>query len=277
MARQGCTAGKPGGNVNATPDISLISMIFVFVLLLIPLVMSLKLKLGICRELLISAGRMTVQLFLVGIYLGYLFDLNNPFVTVGWLLVMIVFASFSVVRNSDLNRKVFVLPVTGVLLGTTVLILIWFNTLIIRIDNIVDARFVIAVGGMVLGNAMKGIIVGVSDFYRNIKRNENRYLYHLAQGATVFESGSPYLRKSLVAAIRPSMASMATMGIVFLPGMMTGQIIGGSPPMTAIKYQIAIMITIMVSTVASIGMTILLTIRASFDEFGILRKDIFRQ
>ena len=77
-------------------------------------------------------------------------------------------------------------------------------------------------------------------------------------------------------AIKPSLASMATMGVVFLPGMMTGQIIGGSSPLVAIEYQIAIMIIIFVSTMLTIGLTVLFTMKQSFDGYGLLKREIFQ-
>jgi len=76
--------------------------------------------------------------------------------------------------------------------------------------------------------------------------------------------------------MNPTIASMATMGIVSLPGMMTGQILGGSVPLVAIKYQIAIMIAILASTVLSISFSILFTVRYSFYKNGTLKKEIFR-
>jgi len=262
--------------MNATPDIAPLSMLMIFLLLAIPAAISYYLGLRINRQLFVSVIRMTVQLFLVGIYLTYLFDLNSAPVTIAWLTVMISFAALSVVRGSDLNYRFFLLPTAAVLFATTMTILGYFNVFVLRLEDVFEAKFVIAVGGMVLGNAMRGIIIGVTDFYRNLKRNENRYLFSLAQGATVFEASSVCIRKSLVAALRPSIASMATMGIVFLPGMMTGQIIGGSSPLVAIKYQIAIMITILVSTMLSIGLTIMLTMKTAFDDFGLLKNNIFK-
>ena len=80
-----------------------------------------------------------------------------------------------------------------------------------------------------------------------------------------------------MAALKPNIASMATMGIVFIPGMMTGQILGGSSPITAIKYQIAIMLTIFVIVSVTITLTTLFTIKSSFTELGMLKSHIFKQ
>ena len=89
-------------------------------------------------------------------------------------------------------------------------------------------------------------------------------------------SPGPFFRDSMEAALNPTIASMATMGVVFLPGMMTGQIIGGAPPDTAIRYQIAIMIAIFVCIVPSITVTILFSLGRCFDGFGNLRREVFR-
>ncbi|MFC1561452.1 ABC transporter permease [candidate division KSB1 bacterium] len=262
--------------MNETPDISAYSMILLFLLLIIPVVMGRILRLSITKTLLSAVIRMTVQLFLVGIYLTYLFRINQPVITLIWLFVMITFASFSVIRNSNLGWRHFYLPVTAALVITNVTVLFYFNAFIIRLTDLFEAKFVIAIGGMLLGNAMRGTIIGVNNFYRDVRRNENRFLFNLSKGATCFEAGSVHLRRSLIDAIKPSLASMATMGVVFLPGMMTGQIIGGSSPLVAIEYQIAIMIIIFVSTMLTIGLTVLFTMKQSFDGYGLLKREIFQ-
>ena len=82
------------------------------------------------------------------------------------------------------------------------------------------------------------------------------------------------MRESILASINPTLASMATVGIISLPGMMTGQVLGGADPMDAIKYQIAIMIAIYVSSTISIVSIIYLTYKTCFNEYGIFKKEI---
>jgi len=131
--------------------------------------------------------------------------------------------------------------------------------------------------GVMAGAAvgLRGTIIGIDNFYSLLRRNKQRHMYRLALGASILESLLPYLRASLKSALQPTLATMATMGIVFLPGMMTGQILGGLSPLLAIKYQMVIMITIFVSTAIAINLTILLTMRTCFDEFGLLKKKTF--
>ena len=84
------------------------------------------------------------------------------------------------------------------------------------------------------------------------------------------------MRKSIRSALKPTLANMATIGIVFLPGMMTGQILGGSSPLIAVEYQIAIMIAIYVATVMNVVLGILILMFRSFDEYGMFKKDMLK-
>ena len=258
-------------------DITIFSLFLCFLLLIIPFLVVKKLKLGLNKSILISVGRMTGQLLLVGLFLKYIFEWNIWYINLLWLMVMILFATFSVIGTSDLNIKIF-LPFTLIsFVFTTFSILFYFNYFVVGLANIFESKYLIAIGGMILGNSLNGCIIGISNFYKNLKRNEERYLYSLSLGATVFEAAEPYFAQSMIAAMKPTIASMATIGIVALPGMMTGQILGGSSPMVAIKYQIAMYIVIFTSAALSVFLSILFTIRVGFDGYGLLKKEVFKK
>jgi len=251
-------------------------MVLCYLLLLIPLGIAWYLRIGIVKRLLIATLRMTAQLMAVGVALIYIFRWDHTWINIGWVAAAIGFATFSAINNAELNYRKFVLPVFSALLFSAGSILLFFNGILLDLDNIFTAQYLIIIGGMLLGNALKGIIIGIADFYKAIHDGQDRYLYHLAAGASQMEALVPFFRDGFKAALNPSIASMATMGVVFLPGMMTGQIIGGSSPDTAIRYQIAIMITIFVCITLSVVLTILFSIRQSFDDFGNLRENVFR-
>lgn len=259
-----------------TSDISYFSLALCFLLLLIPVALSFLVKLGISKTTVISVVRMTLQLFLVGIFLKYIFDLNNPVLNSAWFVMMLVFATVSVVRSTKLELRYFLFPSFAAFALANFFILLYFNFFVVSLANIFDAKYLIAVGGMLLGNSLRGNIVGIGDFYNDIRKGEKTYYYYLSLGATRLEAVIPYFRKSLNAALKPTIASMATMGIVSLPGMMTGQILGGSSPMVAIKYQIAIMISIYAATSLSIFLAILFSLGTVFDDYGVLKKSVFR-
>jgi putative ABC transport system permease protein len=188
---------------------------------------------------------------------------------------MITVAVFSAVKGSSIKiGKVFIPGFISFSISTFVVVF-YLNFFVIPINNVFDARYLIVLGGMLLGNSLRGNIVGISTFYKSIRKDTKNYLYVLSLGASHYEALLPYLRESIQLALKPTLASMATMGIVALPGMMTGVILGGASPEVAIKYQIMIMIAIVVSTITSVILTILMSLRVCFNKYGVLHQDVF--
>jgi len=258
-----------------TIDISSVSLLFAFLLLTVPLLLSHFFGLGLVKPLFISVARMSIQLFLIGVFLKYLFLWNHAAINLVWLAVMIVVAVFSAIRNSEIRLSKVLGPVFVSFSAATYLIVLYLNSFVVKLDYVFDARYLIVLGGMLLGNSLRGNIIGIDSFYRNIRRDTKKFLYVLSLGAGRHEALLPYVRESTLLALKPTLASMATMGIVALPGVMTGVILGGTSPEVAVKYQIVIMIAIVVSTIGSVMMTILMTLRVCFTKYGTLRTDIF--
>jgi putative ABC transport system permease protein len=257
-------------------DISILGLMLCFVLLLIPIAVSYYFKLQLIGPTLESAFRMAIQLALVGIFLTFVFDLNSAIINIIWVLVMVIVASHNVLKNAELKIRPLIAPLIISFALTNMGMLLYFNSFIIDLANVFDARYFIPIGGMVLGNSLRANIVGINDFCDQIQRNENRYLSKLSLGAEKHEALMPYMRKSLRNALKPTIANMATIGIVFLPGMMTGQILGGSSPLTAIEYQIAIMVAIYVTTVINVLMGLIILMYRGFDEYGMFRKNLLK-
>ncbi len=233
-------------------------------------------KIKLIKSTFLAVVRMTVQLFAMGIFLQYIFKWNNPFVNILWVLIMIVVASFTAIRRSDLCLKFLYLPIFFSFIISNTLVVLYFNFFVLNLSDVFDARYIIAISGMLLGNSLRSNIIGISDFYDSIKRNENRYLYKLSMGASKYEVLSQYISKSIALSLKPTIASISVTGLVSLPGMMTGQILGGSSPIVAIKYQLAIMIAILSSTSISIILSIIFTVGSAFNPYGILQNEIFK-
>jgi putative ABC transport system permease protein len=259
-----------------TYDISLEGMLFSFLLLLIPLAISYYLGLKLTSSTLESAVRMVIQLVFVGVFLTFVFDLNNALLNVVWVLVMVIVASHTVLKNAELKTGN-LLPVLVVFMAiTNYSMLLYFNRFILDLNNLIDARYFIPIAGMMLGNSLKANVIGMENFCSEIQRNENRYLFRLSMGAEKTEALVPYLRKSMRVALKPTIANMATIGIVFLPGMMTGQILAGASPLVAIEYQIAIMLAIYVTTMVNVFLGVLVLIHRGFDDYGMFKKELLR-
>lgn len=256
-------------------EISITGLILAFLLLVIPLVISYRFKLGMVKTTLLAIGRMSIQLVLVGFFLEYIFSLNNAWLNLTWLLIMIMTAIFSAISRAKLKPSVIFWPVLAAFTSSTLLVLFYFNSMVIKLDYLFEARYLIALGGMLLGNVLSVNIVAVNSFYQEIRSQNKFFLYRLAMGASQPEALAPFFKRSFQLALLPALAKTATIGIVSLPGMMTGQILGGSSPATAIRYQIAIMIAIYTCGTLSVLLTLLLSTKKSFNNYGILKENIF--
>lgn len=258
-------------------DIRWIDLLIGHAMLVIPIIILLYYRTGLVKSTMIAVVRMAVQLILVGFYLEYVFEWNNIFVNSAWVLIMIVVTAFSVTERSGLKMKFFFLPNFISILISIVVIDAFFMGFIIKLDNVFEARYLIPISGMILGNAMQNNIIALNTFYGDIRKNLTMHRYALAAGASKHESTMLYMSRALQKAFNPTIARMAVIGIVSLPGTMTGQIIGGSSPFVAIKYQIMLMIAIFTSSILTTFLAIVVSNKFVFDPYHNLRKEIFRK
>jgi putative ABC transport system permease protein len=247
-----------------------------YLLLAFPFGIMLWYRIPMIGETVIALARMTVQLLLVGLYLQVIFELNSVWLSAAWLLVMVIVADVSIVRSSSLRLRRIALPLGVALLAGTAVPLLLFVGVILQRSNLLDAQYAIPIGGMILGNCLRADIVGIRTFYEGIRTGEKPFLLSLADGALLHEATRPFVRKSCQAALAPTVATMATIGVVSLPGMMTGVILGGASPAIAIKYQIAIMISIFSGTAITVALGLWLTSKTGFTAYGVLDRTIFR-
>jgi len=256
-----------------TLDIDLTRMLLLYGLCLLPGWLLWLIGLRLSRDILLSVVRMTVQLALVGIYLKMLFELNHPWLNALWIAVMLIVADLSILRRAGLKARYFGL---ATLVAVTVSIL--FSTaflviLVIQPTHFYDARYIVPLAGMILGNCLQSNVIALERFYSSIRKNQNEYATYLLLGASRWEAVRPYFRDAIKAAVNPTIASMGTMGLVSLPGMMTGQILGGSEPWVAVKYQIAIMICIFTSTTLACIINLKFSLKIAFNAYDVLSDD----
>lgn len=262
--------------MSETIDISLLNMGYLYILVFLPLLLLLREGTNIIKDALFSILRMSIQLGLVGFYLTWLFKLNNPWLNVLWILVMICVAASTTLKRANLSGRKFFLPVfagTSVAVGGTTA---FFILLVVRPDSWFDARYLIPLCGMIMGNSLRANVITLERFYSGIRDENKNFTTYLMLGADLHEAVRPFLHRALKSALNPVIANMATIGLVALPGMMTGQMLGGSVPLTAIKYQIAIMLAIFTGESLAAILNLKLSIRKAFTPFDILRTDVFR-
>lgn len=244
-------------------------------MLLIPFAILLWERTGLGREAMLAVVRMIVQLLFVGLYLDWIFRINHPLLNILWVAVMITVADGVILRRSGLRLGRLLVDLFGALVIGTAVPLLIFVWVILSTDDPFGARYLIPIGGMILGNCLRANVVALRSFYQSIRQREKTYLYLLSQGATRAEAINPFLRDSLQEAFSPTLATLAAAGLVSLPGMMTGVILAGQNPMEAIGYQIAIMAAIFTGTAITVLAGIKLTARKAFTHGGLLKREIF--
>lgn len=245
---------------------------FYLLVFVIPIVfINYKMKIDLNKRLINSILRMTIQLILVGFFLQYIFLFNNLWINSAYILFMIVVAAISTVKTCGLTLKNQLIPVLLSFGITNMVMILFINQFVIGLSNIFDAQYYIPLMGMLLGNSLSGNIIGINSFYQGLKKDERQYDYRLSLSANQWEATLPWYKEAVVACLNPTIATTETIGLVSLPGMMTGQILGGSMPMTAIVYQIVIMAAILISRYFGIHLSILLTRKQAFDSYDRLR------
>lgn len=246
-------------------EMSIPQFLLVYLLLLVVLTVMMKCRIGQGKLLIIASVRMTVQLVIAGFILTYIFKNPHPAFTVGYVLIMTVFAIFRVLgKNTGLNAK-FKAAIALSLAVSGMAIMAFFVSVVVG-ESLFNPQYVIPLSGMIMGNAMTGVSLGVKTFRESIASHGPRLEALLNVGAEPRRILLPLVNQSLETALLPTLNSMMGMGIVSLPGMMTGQILSGTLPTTAILYQISIMVAICTVVCLSVFASLYLGYRTLYNE-----------
>jgi putative ABC transport system permease protein len=237
--------------------------------------MSWRLRLGVERRVLIAAARSTVQLMLVGLVLKVLFAQTSLPLIGLMALVMLSVAGYEVMQRQKRRYR----GIWGYGIGALSMFLSAFTvtffalTLIIGVEPWYQPQYLIPLLGMLLGNTMSGIAIALDSLTRQAWDSRGRIEARLLAGGTWDEAIEEVRRDALRSGLIPIINAMATAGLVSLPGMMTGQILAGSPPMEAAKYQLLIMFLIAAGTGLGSMAAVWIGSRRLFDDRQRLRLD----
>jgi len=223
-----------------------IAALFVCVLSLL----SLLLSLGLEWKILLFSCRMTIQLLFIGVVLRFLFADSSLAMVVLMAVVMLLAAGREVLARQNIRLK----GVVGYVIGTGAMFISSFSIsflallAIIGVEPWYTPQYAIPLLGMLLGNTMTGVSLALDRMTDQFHKERSIVEQRLLLGQTWQEASSDIRRDSMRTGMVPIINSMAAAGLVSLPGMMTGQILGGTPPIEAVKYQILIMFLIAAGT-----------------------------
>jgi len=237
--------------------------------------MSFRLHLGLEKRILISALRTTVQLLLIGFVLRIVFDLAHP----AWIALMAFVMLMAAGREVLARQKRKFKGWQGFGLGVTAMFTSSFTITLFALAVVIGTKpwytpqYAIPLLGMLLGNTMNGISICLDRLTDTAWQQRAVIEQRLMLGQDSVEALLDIRRDSMRAGMIPIINSMAGAGLVSLPGMMTGQILGGSSPLDAVKYQILIMFLIAAGTGFGVMLALRLASRRLFDERHRLRLD----
>ncbi len=225
--------------MNDAVQIGIFNFTLIYLLLIIVGLVMKASKIDQTKLLLIASIRMTVQLTIAGYVLTYIFDNPSSLLVGSYVTLMTVFAVYRILSvNRGLNLR-FKIVIAAAISISAVLIISFFISIVIS-ESIFNPQYTIPISGMIIGNAMTGITLGVKTFMTKINDSKLQIEVLLNQSAKPKNILRPFVNSALETALLPTINSMLGMGIVSLPGMMTGQILSGELPTTAILYQISI-------------------------------------
>ncbi|UCH76098.1 MAG: iron export ABC transporter permease subunit FetB [Rhodospirillales bacterium] len=215
-------------------------------LLLVNAGLSIWLQLGLARDTLIAAARMVVQLGLMGLVLKVLFTLVSPWLTALFALLMVLFAGREAMARQERRLSGWwgYGVGTAAMLAAAAVVTLFALTTQVQPEPWYDPRYAIPLLGMILGNTMTGVALGLHTLTTTASREKGGIEAQLMLGRPRGQALRPVAAAALHTALMPIVNSMAATGLVAIPGMMTGQILSGVDPVEAVKYQTLIMFLI---------------------------------
>ena len=254
-------------------DLSIAALLVMLLALL-----SWRLHLGVGRRMVIAAARSVVQLMLLGLVLKTLFAQSNPLFIGGLTLLMLVVASYEVMARQQKRFK----GGWGMGIGSVSMFVSSFSLtllalqVVVRVDPWYTPQYLIPLLGMMLGNTMSGIAIALDNLTQNAVRQRGVIEGRLALGEAWNTAVGDIRREAMRSGLIPIINTMTAAGVVSIPGMMTGQILAGSPPLEAAKYQLMILLMIAAGTGLGAIVAVWIGSRRLFDERQRLRLERLR-
>lgn len=233
---------------NATVQLEFWQLGLAASLILINGAVSFTLGLGLERRLLLAAFRTVVQLLLVGLVLNWIFADRPWYVIMAMMLIMTLIAGGAAVRGTGHRYRGIWIDSIVSMWSSSWLIAAIALLAIVRPETWYTPRYAIPLLGMILGNTLNGISLGLDRLCEELDGKRDRVETLLALGATRWEAAGEPIRQAVRTGMIPIINSMMVVGLVSLPGMMTGQLLAGAEPLQAVMYQIVIMFLIAAGT-----------------------------
>jgi putative ABC transport system permease protein len=237
--------------VNSLIQLDVVRLGWALGLMLVAIGLSAWQKLGLEWTLAIATVRTIVQLVVVGYVLQLVFALSNPWAVLAVIGVMATIAT--IVARNRISKKIpqLVPVVGGSIVISTALTLSYVNLLVLRPDPWYEPQYLVPLAGILLGNAMNAAAIAGERFVSTLNTSQLEIETYLSLGATPRQATAQYRRDAIKAGLIPTLNSMMVVGVVTLPGIITGQLLSGVNPLDAALYQMLIMFILAITTLTT--------------------------
>lgn len=252
-------ASPPAGTT--TIAISWADLGWAAMLIVVAIAISRWQRLALERSFAVGGVRALVQLLAVGYVLVYLFDVRRWWLVILALLVMVAAATLAATGRRGPQarggrRRLSAISGTAMLVSCGVT-LAYVTAVVLNVRPWYEPRYLIPLFGMIVGNAMNGAALALERLASEMELQRGRVEAYLALGATPARAAAEPVRRALVAALIPSVNGLMVVGLVQLPGMMTGQILAGESPMLAVRYQVIVAFMLAAATAMTSAIVVL--------------------
>jgi putative ABC transport system permease protein len=235
-------------------------------LILINGAISVLLKLDLERRLLLAAACTIIQLLLIGLVLEWVFRVDRWYVVLAMMTIMTVIAGIASIQRTRVRYPGIWMRSVAATWASSWLVAAIALGAIVQVRPWYTPQYAIPLLGMILGNTLNGVSLGLDRLGGELSGKRDQVEALLALGATRWEAARGPIRQAVRTGLIPTINAMMVVGIVSLPGMMTGQLLAGTSPVQAVKYQVVIMFLIASGTALGTVSVVLLSYRRLFND-----------
>lgn len=244
--------------------VSPLSLVFSLALVVIALIVSYREKLNLEKDIIIAIIRMVIQLVIVGFILQTIFQVDNHLITIVMILIIIINASYNAGQRGKGLKNAFINSFIAIFVTNTVTL----GILVLTGSLQFTPSQLIPITGMIVGGSMNSIGVSYSTLFQTFEDQSQSVQEKIALGATPYQAARTILRSTIHRGLQPTIDNTKTIGLVTLPGMMSGLMFAGIDPTKAILYQIMVMFMMLAGTSISTFIATYLTYQSFFSDKG---------
>ena len=204
----------------------------------------------------LAVVRMMVQLSVMGGLLWLLYRFNSVWLNLLWLLLLVVAAAFLMVSRTQIRSRILFLPACISMFVSVLAVSAYILFVVLRPESPMSAQWFVPVTGVLMAHVLMTNIHAVRTYFDSLRQDSQPYYTLLGNGASRLKALTPYFTRALKSMTVPAMASLSAMGLFVLPMLLSGLLMGGMPPVTAVAIFILLIIASITASVLSLALTI---------------------